>query len=289
MTTYGDLPAPRRGLILTHFLTRARRRRLAGLLRRRPWRGGGAGGKSRHRQGRQQLDHHEPGRPATPDKPDVTLRHPSPGTRCRCSSIRAGGRHRSFHREATAKGAQFLTEPLDRKAELRCYLRDLDGFLVEVGQATSMLEGVFADPPAGNQLMRPGTRRAPVAARCEPDSSAEWASERGERIASASTSVVDASCVLGRRPAPPQPPAEPRRGCTDSSLSPWLVTRRRPPERKRRRGPAAARPGRRSRRRRRTAACQPVPGCAREGRTGPGRPPQSAPGADQGSGRTTTS
>jgi hypothetical protein len=57
----------------------------------------------------------------------------------------------SFHREATAKGAQFLTEPLDRKAELRCYLRDPDGYLVEVEQATGMLEGVFADPPAGNQ------------------------------------------------------------------------------------------------------------------------------------------
>ena len=131
MTTYGDLPAPRQGLILTHFLTRARRRRLAGLLRRRPWRGGGAGGKSRHRQG-----------------------HPC-ATRARGPGVgvhqRAGGRHRSFHREATAKGAQFLTEPLDRKAELRCYLRDPDGFLVEVGQATGMLEGVFADPPAGNQ------------------------------------------------------------------------------------------------------------------------------------------
>jgi hypothetical protein len=31
-------------------------------------------------------------------------------------------------------GAQFLTEPLDRKAELRCYLRDPDGYLVEVGR-----------------------------------------------------------------------------------------------------------------------------------------------------------
>ena len=54
----------------------------------------------------------------------------------------------AFYEAATGKGAQFLTEPLDRKAELRCYLRDPDGHLIEVGQATGMLEGVFADPPA---------------------------------------------------------------------------------------------------------------------------------------------
>lgn len=29
---------------------------------------------------------------------------------------------RDFYADATAKGARFLTEPLDRKAELRCYL-----------------------------------------------------------------------------------------------------------------------------------------------------------------------
>ena len=56
----------------------------------------------------------------------------------------------AFYDEARAKGAQFLTEPLDRKAELRCYLRDPDGYLIEVGQATGILEGVFADPPAGS-------------------------------------------------------------------------------------------------------------------------------------------
>ncbi|WP_229807896.1 VOC family protein, partial [Actinomadura livida] len=54
----------------------------------------------------------------------------------------------AFYAQATAKGAEFLTEPLDRKAELRCYMRDPDGYLIEIGQATGMLEGVFADPPA---------------------------------------------------------------------------------------------------------------------------------------------
>jgi hypothetical protein len=54
----------------------------------------------------------------------------------------------SFYADAKAKGAQFITEPLDRKAEIRCYMRDPDGYLIEVGQATGMLEGIFADSPA---------------------------------------------------------------------------------------------------------------------------------------------
>jgi hypothetical protein len=29
-----------------------------------------------------------------------------------------------------------LTPPIDRGAEIRCYLRDPDGYLIEVGQAT---------------------------------------------------------------------------------------------------------------------------------------------------------
>ena len=39
----------------------------------------------------------------------------------------------------------------DRKAEIRCYLRDPDGYLIEIGQATGMLEGVFADKPGEQQ------------------------------------------------------------------------------------------------------------------------------------------
>ena len=35
----------------------------------------------------------------------------------------------------SAKGAQFLAEPIDRGPEIRCYLRDPDGHLIEVGQS----------------------------------------------------------------------------------------------------------------------------------------------------------
>ncbi|MFE4643267.1 VOC family protein, partial [Streptomyces sp. NPDC056730] len=87
-----------------------------------------------------------PGGGPTPDKPEVVLTAPEPGDpvssflNVRVADLAA------FYERATAKGAHFLTEPLDRKAELRCYLRDPDGYLVEVGQATGMLHGVFADP-----------------------------------------------------------------------------------------------------------------------------------------------
>lgn len=46
--------------------------------------------------------------------------------------------------EWSAKGTEFLTAPIDRRAELPCYMRDPDGYLIEVGQATGLLEGILA-------------------------------------------------------------------------------------------------------------------------------------------------
>jgi lactoylglutathione lyase len=36
----------------------------------------------------------------------------------------------------SSRGAQFVTEPKVHATELRCYVRDLDGYLIEVGQTT---------------------------------------------------------------------------------------------------------------------------------------------------------
>ncbi|NVB78812.1 MAG: VOC family protein [Kofleriaceae bacterium] len=44
------------------------------------------------------------------------------------------------YREWRARGAEFLTEPIDRGVEIRCYIKDPDGHLIEVGQSTSILE-----------------------------------------------------------------------------------------------------------------------------------------------------
>jgi hypothetical protein len=50
--------------------------------------------------------------------------------------------------EATSGDAvapvQFVTPPIDRGAEIRCYLRDPDGYLIEVGQSTGLLHGQLA-------------------------------------------------------------------------------------------------------------------------------------------------
>ena len=35
-----------------------------------------------------------------------------------------------------SRGAQFITEPKVHKTETRCYIRDPDGYLIEVGQTT---------------------------------------------------------------------------------------------------------------------------------------------------------
>jgi catechol 2,3-dioxygenase-like lactoylglutathione lyase family enzyme len=72
----------------------------------------------------------------TDDKPTVTLE--TPQDRERVSSflnIRVADIH-AVYEEWSARGAQFLTPPTDRGAELRCYIRDPDGHLIEVGQTT---------------------------------------------------------------------------------------------------------------------------------------------------------
>ena len=44
------------------------------------------------------------------------------------------------YEEWSARGAEFLTEPKDHGREIRAYLRDPDGHLIEVGQATRLLD-----------------------------------------------------------------------------------------------------------------------------------------------------
>ncbi len=72
----------------------------------------------------------------TDDKPTVTLE--PPGDPDRVSSflnIRVADIHAVYERWR-ARGAEFLTPPTDRGVELRCYMRDPDGHLIEVGQRT---------------------------------------------------------------------------------------------------------------------------------------------------------
>jgi catechol 2,3-dioxygenase-like lactoylglutathione lyase family enzyme len=70
----------------------------------------------------------------TDDKPSVTLEAPSDLDRVSAVlNIRVAD-IQSVYREWSARGATFLTPPIDRGVEIRCYMRDPDGHLIEVGQ-----------------------------------------------------------------------------------------------------------------------------------------------------------
>jgi catechol 2,3-dioxygenase-like lactoylglutathione lyase family enzyme len=70
----------------------------------------------------------------TPDKPTVTLAPPSdPDHASAFLNIRVADIQDVYARWS-ARGAKFLTPPIDRGVEIRCYMRDPDGHLIEVGQ-----------------------------------------------------------------------------------------------------------------------------------------------------------
>ena len=145
MTDTNDLPFPEQGLVLTHFLT------VRDVARSRDFYADIFGG-------RVVLEENpaivkvanswiimNPGGGPTPDKPDVILAPPEPGDPISSFMNVRVADIATFYSDAKSKGAQFLTEPLDRKAEIRCYLRDPDGHLIEIGQASGMLRGIYAD------------------------------------------------------------------------------------------------------------------------------------------------
>ncbi|AJE80593.1 MULTISPECIES: VOC family protein [Streptomyces] len=145
-----DLPAPDTGLLVTHFLT------VADVPRSRAFYTEILGGEVVLAENpcivklANSWILMNPGGGPTPDKPDVTLHPPTdPGTATSFLNLRVADIADCYERWS-AKGAEFLTPPLDRKAELRCYLRDPDGYLIEVGQSTGLLVGILADPPAGS-------------------------------------------------------------------------------------------------------------------------------------------
>jgi catechol 2,3-dioxygenase-like lactoylglutathione lyase family enzyme len=68
------------------------------------------------------------------DKPGVTLEPPSdPHHVSGFLNIRVAD-IAAVYEEWSARGAEFLTPPIDRGSEIRRYMRDADGHLIEVGQ-----------------------------------------------------------------------------------------------------------------------------------------------------------
>ena len=72
----------------------------------------------------------------TDDKPAVTLETPpDPDRVSSFLNLRVADIHARYA-EWSARGAQFLTPPKQHPFEIRCYIRDPDGHLIEVGQTT---------------------------------------------------------------------------------------------------------------------------------------------------------
>ena len=72
----------------------------------------------------------------TDDKPGVTLEPPqNPDRVSSFLNIRVAD-IQAVYAEWSARGAQFLTPPKQHETEIRCYIRDPDGYIIEVGQTT---------------------------------------------------------------------------------------------------------------------------------------------------------
>jgi catechol 2,3-dioxygenase-like lactoylglutathione lyase family enzyme len=133
-----DLPVPEQGILLTHFIVSA------DVERSRRFYTDVLGGEA--------VLEGEPtivalangwiiinvGGGPTDDKPSVTLEPPTdPDRTSAFLNIRVADLD-AIVREWSARGATFLTPPVDFGRELRCYLRDPDGHLIEVGQSTGL-------------------------------------------------------------------------------------------------------------------------------------------------------
>jgi catechol 2,3-dioxygenase-like lactoylglutathione lyase family enzyme len=129
-----EFPAPAEGIVLTHFIVASdvdrTRRFYADVL----------GGEVLREGCRQSSGSRTAGSSSTwaahppDDKPTVTLETPrDPDHVSSFLNIRVADIHAVYERWR-ARGAEFLTPPTARRHELRCYLRDPDGHLIEIGQ-----------------------------------------------------------------------------------------------------------------------------------------------------------
>jgi predicted enzyme related to lactoylglutathione lyase len=72
----------------------------------------------------------------TPDKPMVSLSVPAdPDNVSAFLNIRVADIQACYDLWKS-RGAEFLTPPIAKYGEIRCYIRDPDGYIIEVGQST---------------------------------------------------------------------------------------------------------------------------------------------------------
>jgi catechol 2,3-dioxygenase-like lactoylglutathione lyase family enzyme len=74
----------------------------------------------------------------TDDKPEVVLEPPTDPTRATAFLNLRVADIQATYQEWRSRGAEFLTPPKAHSREIRCYMRDPDGHLIEVGQTTGV-------------------------------------------------------------------------------------------------------------------------------------------------------
>jgi catechol 2,3-dioxygenase-like lactoylglutathione lyase family enzyme len=141
---FENLPAPSEGFVVTHYIT------VRSVARSRAFYSDVLGGQVVLEENPCMIKLSNswvimnPGGGPTPDKPDISVVNYEGGDtvstfmNLRVADIQA------CYEQWRSKGAQFVTPPIDRGAEIRCYMRDPDGYLIEVGQSTALLEGRLA-------------------------------------------------------------------------------------------------------------------------------------------------
>ncbi len=131
-------PAPSEGFVLTHFITSKDVKRSAAFYR--DVLGGEItmeGEPTAVRLANGWIIINVGGGP-TDDKPDVVLEPPrDPNKTSSFLNLRVADIKKSYE-DWKRRGAEFLTPPKQHAREIRCYMRDPDGYLIEVGQATAM-------------------------------------------------------------------------------------------------------------------------------------------------------
>lgn len=132
-----DFPAPSEGIALTHFIVSSdidRSVRFYSEVLGGEVVMSGAGGPNIVQLANSWIIVNVGGGP-TEDKPTVTLQvPPDPDLVSAFLNIRVAD-IQNIYETWSARGADFLTPPMDRGGEIRCYVRDPDGHLIEVGQA----------------------------------------------------------------------------------------------------------------------------------------------------------
>ena len=76
----------------------------------------------------------------TADKPTVTLSVPDPDHINSFMNFRVAD-IQACYKLWKSRGAEFITEPIPKYGETRCYIRDPDGYIIEVGQSTDIVYG----------------------------------------------------------------------------------------------------------------------------------------------------